>query len=125
MYEHFWDQLLRFLKIARLTYTIPYDWNKSERKFVVIRNPQYAKIFKILSCLIFIHMGILVWNLIQTLQKERNVILQIISLAVAATTIFATICRWMHSKGAEEIAHFLNCMVVSATRSIIQRGEKI
>jgi hypothetical protein len=122
MYEHFWTELLLFLQITRQTYTTPYDWDSRKAKFMIIRTPKYVKIFKVLSHFNFFHMGIMLWNLLQILQNERNVVPKIVSLIVAAFAAFMEVCRWMHTKRAEDIVSFLNCMVESA-RSATERGK--
>jgi hypothetical protein len=124
MYEHFWTETLRLLHLARQTYTTPYDWDRSKAKFIIIRTPKYEKTFKFLSYVNFIHMGIMLWNLIQIFLNEKNVVPKMVSLAFAAFAAIIVICRWMHTKRAEDIVDFLNCMVKSA-RSVTERGKFI
>jgi hypothetical protein len=124
MYEHFWTDILCFLQITRQTYTTPYDCDRSKAKFMIIRTPKYVKTYKVLSYVNFIHMGFMLWNLIQILLNEKNVVPKMVSLVVAAFAAFIVICRWMHTKRAEDIVDFLNCMVKSA-RSVTERGKFI
>jgi hypothetical protein len=124
MYENFWTEFLRCLKITKKTYTTPYDWDHRKKQFAIIRTKKYVKVFKPLSYLIFIHMGIMFWNLIQVLRNEEDVVPQIISLSATACAAFTAVSRWMHYKRAENIVHFLNCMVESAT-SVTKRSKFI
>jgi hypothetical protein len=124
MYVHFWPELFRCLKTARKPYTTPYDWDHPKTKFTIIKTPKYVKVFKLMSYLSFLHMIIMLWNLIRTLQKEKTFLPKMISLDVAACTGVILICRWMHYKRAEEIVHFLNCMVESAASPVTEQEGK-
>jgi hypothetical protein len=107
------NQLLLFLKITRLTYTTPYDWDNQKTKFAIITNSKYVKVFRIISNLNLLHFGLIFWNLIQTLRKETNPVYQMIGVTVTAYAALTSVCRWMHAKRAVEIVDFLNYMVQS------------
>jgi hypothetical protein len=113
MYKHFMDQLLVFLKLARLTYTTPYEWHAQEAKFTIIINSKYVKVFRILSNLNLLHFGFIFLNLIQTLRKESSPVYQMIGVTVTAYAAITSVCRWMHAERSVEIVDFLNYMVQS------------
>jgi hypothetical protein len=113
MYKNFLNQLLLFLKITRLTYTTPYEWNIKKARFTTIINSKYVKVFRIISNLNLLHFGLICWNLIQTFRKETNPVHQMIGVTVTAYAALTSVCRWMHAKRAVEIVDFLNYMVQS------------
>jgi hypothetical protein len=125
MYKHFMNQLLLFLKIAKLTYTTPYEWNTQESKFMLIINSKYVKVFRILSNLNLLHFGLIFWNLIQTLRKETNPVYQMMGVTFTAYAALTSVCRWMHSERAVEIVDFLNYMVQSEISFSSSAGGKI
>jgi hypothetical protein len=122
MYKHFMNQLLLFLKITRLTYTTPYEWDIKKARFMIINNSKYVKLFRILSNLNLLHFGLIFWNLIQTLRKESSPVYQMIGVTVTAYAALTSVCRWMHNKRAVEIVEFLNCMLLSE-RSLSDGGK--
>jgi hypothetical protein len=123
MYKHFMDQLLLFLKITKLTYTTPYEWNTKKSRFMIITHSKYVKAFRILSNLNLLHFGVIFWNLIQTLRKESSPVYQMIGVTVTAYSALTSVCRWMHAKRGVEIVDFLNYMVQSKTS--LSDGGKI
>jgi hypothetical protein len=102
---------LPFLKKLEIIITTPYVWDAKKRRFVLIKNEAYLKKFKILSYISYSHMVIMTWNLFQVFKKEGNLIFQMTSLGTVAMTMFPTVNRWVHQKGAAAIVQFLNCMV--------------
>jgi hypothetical protein len=122
MYEHFWGQLLLFLKITRLAHSTPYEWNNAKSKFLIISNPKYVRVFRVLSYLNLLHFGLLCWNLVQSLKKETSSVYQMIGVTVTAYSALTSVCRWMHNARAVDMVDFLNHMVQSA-RSLRDRGK--
>jgi hypothetical protein len=122
MYDHFWELVVPFLQKLKIVISTPYIWDEKARSFVLIRNAKYVKMFKIVSCLIYVHMVIIAWNVFQVFKKESNILLQITSLGIAGTTMFATVSRWMHRKNAAAVVQLLNCMV-AFQRSRTERGN--
>jgi hypothetical protein len=100
----------------------PYNWDVKGKRFVMIRNQRYVKRFRNLSYILYAHMVIMAWNLFQVFTKESNLLLQITSLGTAALTLFATVNRSMHQKGAFNIVQFLNGMVAFQLSST-ERGN--
>jgi hypothetical protein len=88
----------------------------------MIRNQRHVKRFRTLSYILYAHMVIMAWNLFQVFTKESNLLLQITSLGTAALTLFATVNRWRHQKGASTIVRFLNGMVAFQLSST-ERGN--
>jgi hypothetical protein len=127
MYDHLWDQVLPFLERIRRCYSTPYTWDKKSQAFVLIKSPKYVKVFSRLSTMVFIHMTVLTWNLLQTLQKESNLLLKMIGIGVTAVTFFMTVNRWMYNTIAQDIVHFLNCAVAlqRRTREDAKKGMKM
>jgi hypothetical protein len=129
MYEHFWSILLPFLHKAEICQATPYICNKRQKLFtsapstistttttnVIMKTRKKYNLnltFKRMSYLIFFHMVVMVWNVIQSLWKETSFLTKSFSLGVAAVTLLITICRWIHLNRSEDIVHFLNCMVL-------------
>jgi hypothetical protein len=111
MYDDFWQTVLPILRRLETIVCTPYNWDVKGKRFVMIRNQRYVKRFRTLSYILYAHMVIMAWNLFQVFTKESNLLLQITSLGTAALTLFATLNRWMHQKGAFNIVQFLNGMV--------------
>jgi hypothetical protein len=122
MYDHFWELVVPLLQKLKIVISTPYIWDEKARSFVVIKNAKYVKMFKVVSCLIYVHMVIIAWNVYQVFKKESSLLLQITTLGIAGTTMFATVCRWMHRKNAAGIVQLLNRMV-AFQRSSTQRGN--
>jgi hypothetical protein len=123
MYDHFWPQVISFLKNCTVSISTPYDWDVKGTKFVVIKDKKYVKRHKLLTYIIYGNMVVMAWNLFQVSKKEtNNTFLQVISVGISAATMFMTVNRWMHHKGAHAIVEFLNCMV-KFQRSSTERGN--
>jgi hypothetical protein len=108
MYEHFWDQLLPYLRVTERLYGTPYAWDGKTRKFVLIRDPRYVKAFRIVSLLILTHSALMGCNVLQALRNETSIVLKIIATGFGAVTFAFTVVRWIHQNKASDVVRFLN-----------------
>jgi intein/homing endonuclease len=103
MYEHFWPEIKHFLRKFRISFSIPYTWDEKGNKFFVIKNHKYVRKYEILTYVIYGNMFVMAWNLYQVSKKESNEFLQVISVGITAATMFMTVNRWIHHKGADQL----------------------
>jgi hypothetical protein len=122
MYDHFWQQLIRFLKKLKITLTITYVWDIKTKKFVTVGNKMYAKKNTVVMYVVYANMIVIAWNVVQVSRKDRIAIFQIISFGTGAVAALVTVSRWLHHNGAAEIVQFLNCMV-RFQRNSTERGN--
>jgi type IV secretory pathway TraG/TraD family ATPase VirD4 len=122
MYDHLLHLITRFLQKFRITLTCTYIWELNQNRFVLISNRKYVRRNHRITYVIYGNMVVVAWNVLQTSQKEVNPLFQMISLGMGAVTVFVTVNRWKHHKGAAAIVQFLNCMV-EFERSSTQRGN--
>jgi hypothetical protein len=123
MYAHYWDLVLPHFETLRRTLATPFAWDQLQGKFVIIRKPKYyAKLFNILSSVIFVHCALVGFNLLQTLCNETNMLITIISLGGSSCIFYATLSLWMHKTKANSLIQFLNRMI-EFERSSIRLGK--
>jgi hypothetical protein len=124
MYAHFWDRLLPELERLKRIWGIPYIWNCEEQRFNLIRRLSYIKIFRALSIIFALHMPFICWNLLQTLQNEKNIFLMICALGGTGLTSAITMVRWMYQSQriSGDIVKLLNA-AVDFQKLITQPGK--
>jgi hypothetical protein len=113
MYAHFWEHLLPKIERLERTWSIPYIWNCKEQRFHLIRRLSYKKMFRALSVIFALHMPFICWNLLQTLQNEKNIFLMICALGGTGLTSGITVVRWMYQSQriSGDIVKFVNAAV--------------
>jgi hypothetical protein len=124
MYEQLWIYLLPFLKAMRSCLATPYNWDTSRDKFVVIKAPKYMRVFRTLSTFVLLHMGVILYGLLQSFRTEQSLLLRIISLGIVGMTSCFTTMRRTHTKVAAEIVQYLN-FTVDFQRSSTESGDDL
>jgi hypothetical protein len=123
MYAHYWDLVLPHFRTLQRTLATPFAWNILQGKFTLIKKPKsYAKLFNTLFSVIFVHCALVGFNLLQTLRKETNMLITIISLGCSCCIFYTTMSLWMHKTKAGLVIQFLNSMV-EFERSSIRPGN--
>jgi hypothetical protein len=123
MYAHYWDLVLPHFQTLQRTLATPFAWDLKQGKFTLIKKPKYyAKLFNILSSVIFLHCALVGYNLLQTLRNETKMLITIISLGCSSVIFYTTLTLWMHRTKASNLIQFLNRMV-EFERSSIRPGN--
>jgi hypothetical protein len=119
MYAHYWDLVLTHFETLQRTLATPFAWDPKQGNFAIIRKPKYyAKLFNILSSVIFVHCALVGFNLLQTLRNETNMFITIISLGCSCCIFYATLSLWMHKTKANSLIRFINRMIECERSSI-------
>jgi hypothetical protein len=125
MYAHYWDLVLPHFQTLQRSLATPFAWDTKQGKFALIKKPKYyAKLFNILSSVIFVHCALVGFNLLQTLRNETNMLITIISLGCSCCIFYSTLTLWMHKTKASNLIQFLNRMA-EYERSSIRLGNVI
>jgi uncharacterized membrane protein len=123
MYAHYWDLVLPHFETLRRTLATPFTWDPKQGNFALIRKPKYyAKLFNILSLVIFVHCALVGFNLLQTLCNVTNMLITIISVGCSCCIFYTTLTLWMHKRKPSNLIRFLNRMV-EYERSGIRLGK--
>jgi hypothetical protein len=93
MYDQFIEQMIPYIERMVRIFATPYKWNSKGRKFILIRDRSYVKVFRMITFLCVANTGFVCWNVLHVLFHETSIILVMWSLFSFAITIIVTKIR--------------------------------